>query len=50
MSFGAEGIMVDTVGKNKARISEYIRHQLAEDKMGEQSSFPYKESPFTGGK
>ena len=42
--------MVDTVGKNKARISEYIRHQLAEDKMGEQLSFPYKESPFTGGK
>ena len=36
------------VGKNKAKISEYIRQQLAEDKLGEQLSLPFAESPFTG--
>ena len=33
--FWCLGYYVDTVGKNKARISEYIRHQLDEDNMGE---------------
>ena len=46
--FWCRGYYVDTVGKNKAKISEYIRHQLDEDKMGEQLSLPYKVSPFTG--
>ena len=34
--FWCRGYYVDTVGKNKAKIAEYIRHQLEEDKMGEQ--------------
>ena len=42
------GYHVDTVGRNKAKIAEYIRHQLAEDKLGEQLSIPYTGSPFTG--
>ncbi|ABG13879.1 hypothetical protein YPA_1913 [Yersinia pestis Antiqua] len=37
-------------GKNTARIQEYIKHQLEEDKMGEQLSIPYPGSPFTGRK
>ena len=39
---------VDTVGKNRKKIAEYIRHQLEEDKLGEQLSLPYPGSPFTG--
>lgn len=46
--FWCRGYYVDTVGKNKAKIAEYIRHQLAEDKLGEQLSIPYTGSPFTG--
>lgn len=39
---------VATVGKNKAKIAEYIRHQLEADKLGAQLSIPYDEDPFTG--
>ena len=46
--FWCRGYYVDTVGKNKAKIAEYIRHQLAEDKLGEQLSIPYTGSPFYG--
>ena len=46
--FWCRGYYVDTVGKNKAKIAEYIRHQLSEDKLGEQLSIPYAGSPFTG--
>ena len=31
-----KGYYVDTVGKNEARIAEYIATQLEEDKLGEQ--------------
>ncbi|RKO79961.1 IS200/IS605 family transposase [Pectobacterium parmentieri] len=48
--FWCRGYYVDTVGKNTVRIQEYIKHQLAEDKMGEQLSIPYPGSPFTGRK
>jgi putative transposase len=48
--FWCRGYYVDTVGKNTAKIQEYIKHQLEEDKMGEQLSFPYPGSPFTGRK
>ena len=48
--FWCRGYYVDTVGKNKAKIAEYIRQQLEEDKLGEQLSLPYPGSPFTGGK
>jgi putative transposase len=37
---------VDTVGKNTAKIQEYIKYQLEEDKMGEQLSIPYPDSPL----
>ncbi|MEW3191968.1 hypothetical protein MZT91_21330 [Escherichia coli] len=44
------GYYVDTVGKNTAKIQDYIKYQLEEDKMGEQLSIPYPGSPFTGRK
>lgn len=34
--FWCKGYYVDTVGKNEARIAEYIKNQLEEDKLGEQ--------------
>ena len=37
--FWCKGYYVDTVGKNTARIAEYIKHQLEEDKLGDQLSF-----------
>ncbi len=39
-SFWCKGYYVDTVGKNETRIKEYIKNQLAEDKLGEQLSIP----------
>ena len=48
--FWCRGYYVDTVGKNKAKIAEYIRHQLEEDKMGEQLALPFPGNPFTGRK
>ena len=45
---GAEGTDVDTVGRNKERIAEYIRHQLDEDIMADQLSFKEYIDPFTG--
>ena len=42
-SFWCKGYYVDTVGKNERRIAEYIRHQLDEDKLGEQLSIPETE-------
>ena len=38
--FWCKGYYVDTVGKNEGRISEYIKHQLEEDKLGEQLRIP----------
>ncbi|WP_234828730.1 transposase, partial [Salmonella enterica] len=46
--FWCRGYYVDTVGKNTAKIQDYIKHQLEEDKMGEQLSIPYPGSLFTG--
>ncbi len=43
--FWCRGYYVDTVGKNTAKIQDYIKHQLEEDKMGEQLSIPYPGSP-----
>ena len=43
--FWCKGYYVDTVGKNTARIAEYIKHQLEEDKFGEQLSMP-EAGPF----
>ena len=44
------GYFVDTVGKNAKKIEEYIKHQLDEDKLGEQMSIPGIKNPFTGSK
>ena len=48
--FWCRGYYVDTVGKNKAKIAEYIKHQLDEDRLGEQMTMVGKDSPFTGSK
>ncbi len=45
---GAE-VLCHTVGKNTAKIQDYIKHQLEEDKW-KQLSIPYPGSPFTGRK
>ena len=49
--FWCRGYYVDTVGKNKEKIAAYIRHQLDEDRMGEQLTMLGKDdNPFKGGK
>ena len=45
---GAEGYYVDTVGRNKKAIEEYIRNQLQEDITADQISFKEYIDPFTG--
>ena len=42
--FWCRGYYVDTVGKNKIKIAEYIRNQLREDKLGAQ--LPFDKSPW----
>ena len=44
--FWCKGYYVDTVGKNTAKIKEYIEGQLNEDKLGEQLRIDFKEDPF----
>jgi putative transposase len=39
-SFWCRGYYVDTVGKNESRIAEYIKHQLNEDRLGDQLRIP----------
>ena len=46
--FWCRGYYVDTVGKNKKAIAEYIRNQLQEDLAYEQMSFKELVDPFTG--
>ena len=48
--FGARGYYVDTVGRNKKQIAEYIRNQLQEDEMADQMSIQEYIDPFTGSK
>ncbi len=50
--FWCRGYFVDTVGKNTKAIAEYIKHQLEEDKLGEQMTMlgKAKDNPFTGSK
>ena len=48
--FWCRGSYVDTVGRNKERIAEYIRNQLQEDIMNDQLSFKEFVDPFTGSK
>ena len=46
--FWCRGYYVDTVGKNKAKIAEYIKNQLHEDKQYEQLTMKEYIDPFTG--
>ena len=41
---------MDTVGKNKKRIEEYIKNQLQQDEIADQMSLKEFVDPFTGGK
>ena len=46
--FWCRGYYVDTVGRNKKAIEEYIRNQLKEDKEYEQLTMSEVVDPFTG--
>ena len=46
--FWCRGYYVDTVGRNKKAIEEYIRNQLKEDKEYEQLTMSEVIDPFTG--
>jgi len=46
--FWCRGYFVDTVGRNKKKIREYIRHQLDDDQMTDQISMKEYLDPFTG--
>ena len=46
--FWCRGYYVDTVGKNKNAIAEYIRNQIHEDKQEEQLTMKEYIDPFTG--
>ena len=48
--FWARGYFVDTVGKNKKRIEEYIKNQLQQDQIADQMSLKEFVDPFTGSK
>ena len=41
---------MDTVGKNKKKIEEYIKNQLQEDIVSDQISLKEYMDPFTGSK
>ena len=47
-SFWCRGYYVDTVGKNKAKIAEYIRDRSKEDQIHDQMTLRECEDPFTG--
>ena len=46
--FWARGYYVDTVGRNKKQIQEYIQNQLKEDKLSDQMNLKEYVDPFTG--
>ena len=46
--FWCKGYYVDTVGRNKKAIAEYIRNQLQEDKISDQLTIKEYYDPFTG--
>lgn len=48
--FWCRGYYVDTVGKNKKVIEEYIRTQMQEDEMMDQITMKEFSDPFTGRK
>ncbi|KAJ53649.1 transposase [Clostridium tetanomorphum DSM 665] len=48
--FWCRGFYVDTVGKNKKAIEEYIKNQQNEDMIADQISIKEHMDPFKGGK
>ena len=46
--FWARGYFVDTVGRNKKQIQEYIKNQRQEDQIADQMSIKEYIDPFTG--
>ena len=48
--FGCRGYYIDTVGRNKKAIEEYIKNQLQEDIANGQISIKEYIDPFTGDK
>ncbi len=46
--FWARGYYVDTVGRNKKQVQEYIRNQLREDQIADQIGLKEFVDPFTG--
>ena len=46
--FWARGYYVDTVGRNKKQIQEYIKNQLTEDQIADQIGMKEFVDPFTG--
>ena len=44
----ARGYYVDTVGRNKKQVAEYIQNQLREDHIADQMSIKEYVDPFTG--
>ena len=48
--FWCKGYYVDTVGKNKKKIAEYIQNQLKEDQLHDQLTLKEYMDPFTGSK
>ena len=46
--FWCRGYYVDTAGKHAGQIAEYIKHQLEEDRLGEQMVMSAPGNPFTG--
>lgn len=46
--FWCRGYYVDTVGRNKEKIAEYIRNQLQEDHVADQLTLFEEYDPFTG--
>ena len=48
--FWCKGYYVDTIGRNKKVIAEYIRNQLQEDIAADQLTFKEYIDPFTGSK
>ena len=49
-NFWCRGYYVDTVGKNKKVIAEYIKNQLEEDYTADESRVKEYADPFTGSK
>ena len=48
--FWSRGYYVDTVGRNKKQIENYIRNQLQQDQIADQMSLKEFVDPFTGSK